>query len=542
MSVTAHPQRSFVRFLAEAAASLTRIEGWRRYGVAFGFGVLTATALAPYYALPALGVGLSGLVLLLDSTGSARRPRWAAFATGWAFGFGYFLFGMYWLAFAFLVQADQFAWMIPIAVPAFTGFLGLFFGAACLATTLLWRKGPARVFTFAACFALFEYARGTVLTGLPWNLVGQSFAGTALLAQPAAWVGPYGLSLLVVLLAVAPAAAFQRQDRSWIRGPLLWGRGGLAALLAFGAIRLEVPTSAASVPPTEWRPWLVVAQPNIPQRDKFDAGKMVPNFERLVKITTDAIPEGERALAVWPENAFPFLAQDPGAPGFFGTALPATTSLLTGTYRSYQEDGTLRHGNSAVFFGPTNEEGEKPIVGLYDKHHLVPFGEYLPFEGLLKAVGLSQLAPVGDGFTPGPGPQTYNVGGIRFAPLICYEDVFPLALYPKDDRPDLLVVVTNDAWFGDNAGPKQHLDISRLRVIESGLPMARSANTGISGVFDAKGRLLRSIPLYEEGVVTTPLPQPVARPFYDRVGSFSFALLLLLVASFPSLSGLARKG
>ncbi|MEM9422598.1 MAG: apolipoprotein N-acyltransferase [Pseudomonadota bacterium] len=530
------------QFLLDAAISLTRVEGWRRSGVAFGFGVLTATALAPYYFLPALLLGLSGLVFLLDSTRTARRPLRSAFVTGWAFGFGYFLFGMYWLAFAFLVQAEQFAWMIPIAVPAFTGFLGLFVGGACLLTALAWRqpsfgKGAMRLFPFVAAFCLFEFARGTVLTGLPWNLVGQSVAGNALLAQLAAWVGPYGLSLVVMLICVSPAGALDIERKVWRLRPLACGLLGIVGVVVFGAVRLSLP-----VPPSVSDTHLVIAQPNIPQREKFDPDKMIPNFERLVAMTAEAVPEGGRALAVWPENAFPFLAQDPGAPAFFGAALPATTHLLSGTYRSYEVDGQRKDANSAVFFGATNGLGQKPVAGVYDKHHLVPFGEYLPLKGFVTALGLSQLAPVQDGFTPGPGPTTIEMDGIRFAPLICYEDVFPLALYPKDNRPDLLVVVTNDAWFGDNAGPRQHLDISRLRAIESGLPMARSANTGISGLFNGKGQLLDQIPLYEEGILTAPLPPALKRPLYDRVGTPIFALLLLLVASFPRISGLARWG
>lgn len=525
--------------LGQAADRLRRIEGWRRYIVAFGLGALTATALAPYYVLPALIVGLSGLVLLLDSTAKARNPRWAAFATGWTFGFGYFLFGMYWLAFAFLVQADEFAWMIPIAVPGFTGFLGLFIGGAALLCTAVWKRfgldGPTRVFIFAAAWGVFEFLRGTILTGLPWNLVGQAFAGTALLAQTAAWIGPYGLSLVVTLLAVLPAGALLAHGK-WRPAPL-WGLvGGIGILLLIGAVRLSGPTAL-----TDDR-YVVIAQPNISQRDKFDTEKLIPNFERLVKITRDAIPPGAETYAVWPENAYPFLAQDPGAPRFFGQALPPNAHLLSGTYRSYDQGEMTLVANSAALFGATDKAGEKPLTGIYDKHHLVPFGEYLPFKGLLKYLGLSQLAPVEDGFTPGPGPRTFMMGQTRIAPAICYEDVFPRALYPQDERPDLLVVVTNDAWFGDGAGPQQHLDISRLRAIESGLPMARSANTGISALIGPRGEMLDHLPLYTEGVIQSPLPEGRAQPLYDRLGNGIFALLLLLVASMPRIAPLARWG
>lgn len=520
--------------LVDGAVRLVRIGGWQRYLTAFGFGVLTATALAPYYFLPGILLGLSGLVFLIDSTREAQNPKRAAFLTGWAFGFGYFLFSMYWLAFAFLVQADQFAWMIPIAVPAFTGFLGLFFAGATWAASFVWQGHWPRLLYLTVAIALFEFARGHVLTGLPWNLIGQSFAGTAILAQLAAYVGPYGLSVIVTLLGMMLAASVRVPERQFFPWPLVGFVGGMAVILLIGAIRLS--------PTIEMRDDIkvAIAQPNIPQRDKIDPQKSLEHFRRTVRITNEALPQLGTAYAVWPENTYPFLAQAPDAPGYFGDALPPQAILISGTIRSYEQDDQTHYGNTAVVFGQ-NVGPEKPVAAIYDKHHLVPFGEYLPLKGVLKALGLSQLNPMGDGFTPGPGPRTIKVGPTSFAPLICFEDVFPRQLYPRDNRPDWLVTVTNDAWFGDGAGPRQHVDIARLRTIESGLPMARSANTGISAMIDPKGRVLDSIPLYEAGVILAALPAPVARPLYDRLGEVGFFLLIAILAAIPRASGLAYR-
>ncbi|MEM9989367.1 MAG: apolipoprotein N-acyltransferase, partial [Pseudomonadota bacterium] len=497
--------------IAGMMARLTRVTGWRRSVIAFGFGAFTATALAPYYIWPALVLGLSALVLLVDSTKTAQRPKWSAFLTGWAFGFGYFLVGMYWLGFAFLVQADQFAWMIPIAVPAFTAFLGLFIGGATLLASFFWRGHFTRILAFAAAWAAFEFARGHVLTGLPWNLVGQSFAGTAILAQFAAWVGPYGLSLVVVLLSALPAAMVK--DGRFTALPLFLSLLGFSVLLAFGAVRLG---GGAPLPREDAR--VVIVQPNVPQRDKLDAQLFLDHFYRMVQMTSEAVAMakaeagGKETYVIWPENAYPYLANNEDIPAFLGEVLPTQTTLVTGTIRTIEQEGGPRlFANSVAVFAKNRGETTMPLQAVYDKHHLVPFGEYLPLKGLLQALGLSQLAPVQDGFAPGPGPQTLNVGPAPFAPLICYEDVFPLALYPKAGRPDWLVLVTNDGWFGDNAGPKQHLDIARLRAIESGLPIARAANTGISAMIGPKGRLQDQLPLYTSGAITLELLAPLPR-------------------------------
>lgn len=526
------------------AYRLSDMRGWARYGIAFGLGALTATALAPYYFLPALLMGFTGLVILLDGAVQSQTPKRMAFLTGWAFGFGYFLFGMYWLGFAFLVQADQFGWMIPFAIPAFTGFLGLFCAAPCLLAIMRWKaSGRWRIVLLAALWALFEWLRGNILTGLPWNLTSQTMAGTALLGQPLAWLGPYGYSLLLLGLAMLPALVISRPGRLDWR-PLAAVGLGIVGILFFGAARLMTGPGALTLPADT--SFLQIVQPNIAQRDKNDPAKQSETFQTLVDLTAKDIRAGQSTLAVWPENADPRLGSAADAPAYFAAVLPENVSLAAGSIRIWEEDGQQHFGNSVILFGETttssSDQREKPVVATYDKHHLVPFGEYLPLKGVLMRLGLSQLAPVADGFTPGSGPTVLEAAGIRFSPLICYEDIFPRRLYPSGERPDLLVVVTNDAWFGDNAGPRQHFDISRMRVIESGLPMARSANTGISAVFDSRGRALETVPLYEVGVISHYLPPASSPTLYQRIGEWPFVLLLLFAAVMIIRVNLARQG
>ena len=513
------PLRSFLLRIGE-------VRGWRRLLMAFGFGALTAMSFAPLRLLPMLVVGLSGLALLLEGSIGRERPLRSAFWTGAAFGMAYFSASMAWLANAFLVQADAFAWLIPIILPSFFFGLGLFFALAAQAHVWARRRwempGMALVIPLVLALGATEWLRGHILTGLPWNLFAQAVASHELLLQPLAILGPYGYGLLLIALALAPAAAALHPDGAKPIG--LASAAIIMVILSFGALRLgalphEVRTDAK----------VVIVQPSISQRDKLDSQKRVEGLRRSIAMTSEAataIAGDHTIYALWPENNYPFLARIPDLSEVLEAQLPMRTWLVTGSIRETEEGG---FANTLHLFSPPEEKAQ--IQKTYDKHRLVPFGETLPFYGVLQAVGLESLSPVGGGgFEAGTGPARLNSGPAPFAPLICYEDVFPGKLYPRGERPDWLVVVTNDAWFGDAAGPLQHLDIARMRAVETGLPLARSANTGISAIIDAEGRLLQTLPLYQPGTITTGLP--VARPptLYARLGDLIFLAMLAFIA------------
>lgn len=502
--------------LAAGSRRLAGLTGWRRALAAILSGAGAALAFAPFYALPLIAAGFSALVFLLDGAATGPRPRRAAFGAGWFFGFGYFLVSVYWMAFSFFVQADEFAWMAPFAVLGMPAFLALFPAGACAVAVSLWGAGWRRVLVFAAVWMVFEYARGHILTGLPWNLPGQALAGAAIWAQSAAWYGVYGLSLVVMLLAVAPAASASRIAR----GAAI-SLAGAVVLLGLGAARLFLldPGAHDDV-------FVRIVQPNIPQREKIDGAYWGRNFQRHLALSRGETPG--RLYILWPENAAPLVSEYPEALSAIGEALPHNAVLVTGTVRREERAGKTLYFNSIAEIAPASPG--RTVAGYYDKHHLVPFGEYLPLQGFLRAVGLAQLAPYDDGFTPGAGPSVMQgAGGPAFSPLICYEAIFPGEIYPKDARPEWLVAVTNDAWFGDTSGPRQHLDQAKLRAIESGLPMARSANTGVSALIDARGRLVGRVRLYREGRIDAPLPRALPLTLYTRIGDVGFLLLVLVV-------------
>jgi apolipoprotein N-acyltransferase len=509
--------------------ALRGLSGWRRWLVCFAAGVGAALAQAPFYVLPLLAVGWTLFVIFTDNARQDARAARAGFAIGWWFGFGYFLPGLYWLGNAFLVQAEEFAWMAPFAMSGLPAFLALFYGAAGALVAKLKIAGARRILAAAAIVMAVEYGRGHILTGLPWNLPGQAFAGTAMGAQSAAWWGAYGLSLVALLLAMAPAA-FLGQGRSLLKGALAT-LGGTGVLFALGAARL------ALVNPGDHPDVFVrIVQPNIPQREKIDNDLWFRNYQRHITLSSGSAPVNSRMFILWPENAVPVIDEVREGLQLLSEKLPKNAVLLTGAVRREKTEAGRELYYNSIAVIPETPAG-RVAVAHYDKHHLVPFGEYLPLEGLLRAVGLAQLAPYDDGFTKGAGPRTMNAGGPSFAPLVCYEAIFPGRVYPKGERPEWIATVTNDGWFGDSSGPRQHLDQARLRVVETGLPMARSANTGVSALFDATGRVRNRIPLYETGVIDAPLPRAFGPTLYAGLGDLSFFLMSVLafgIGIFPA--------
>ncbi len=514
----------FIQRLDALAAALTRVTGWRRRGIAFAAGVSAALAQAPFYALPLMAAGYCVFVWLLDGARAAQTPVKSGFLTGWFFGFGYFLPGLYWLGFAFMVQAEEFAWMAPFAVLGMPAFLALFFGAAGGVIARARIEGWRRVFLAAGVIMIGEYLRGHILTGLPWNLPGQALAGTAAGAQTAAFWGVYGLSLVTLLIAMATAAG-----RSVLKGAGVT-LGAAAALYAIGAARLALhpQTNHPDV-------FVRIVQPNIPQREKIDSDLWSRNYKRHIDLSA-APGQGAGVLFVlWPENAVPVIDEVPEGLAEVSRRLPKNAVLVTGAVRRETDAAGKENVYNAIAVVSETANGRK-VIANYDKHHLVPFGEYLPMSALLRSVGLAQLAPYDEGFAFGAGPKTIAVEGPPFAALICYEAIFPGRVYPRGARPEWIATVTNDGWFGDSSGPRQHLDQARLRTIETGLPMARSANTGVSALFDGAGRLIARVPLYKTGVIDKPLPRPLAPTLYQRFGDSLFWLMMVSVfalALFP---------
>lgn len=501
--------------LSQIGDFLRSLSPWRAWLGAIAAGAVFALGFAPLDIFPAMLLGLAALVLLLDGATTLRR----AAAIGWGFGFGQFVVGMHWIFYPFLVDPVDHAWQIPFVALLFPGGLALFSMFACIAAAWLWRPGMSRIFTLTVCYTAAEWLRGHIFTGLPWNLPAYGWGASLAILQSTAAIGAYGLSLLTVLFGTSLAELFARPRRLVLPAALT----ALFVLLWIGgAVRLSL-SPTLFVPHVQLR----LVQPNIPQDEKYVRALAPRNWQRLLSLSS-APAAVHPTITIWPEAAPPFLLQRaPVAMDEIALLTGRDHVLVTGNERVAVDGEGRRHVyNSLYIFGPGGR-----TVATYDKFHLVPFGEYLPFESFFESIGITRLVGFPGSFAAGDGPHTVKVPGAPDAgPLICYEILFPGAVI-GETRPGWLINVTDDSWFGPWAGPRQHLLAARVRAIEEGLPVARAANTGISAVIDANGRLVASLGLDETGVVDAKLPQAVAATPYARLGDYILGLLLALCSA-----------
>lgn len=501
--------------------------GWRRATIAFVAGAASALAMAPFNIWPILFVTLPALVWLVDgSTASRWGGAVAAAGAGWCFGFGYFIAGLYWIGYAFLVDAKTFGWLLPFAVSGLPAYLAIFTALGLAAARLIWLRGPARVLALAATLSGAEWLRGHLLTGFPWNTFGYALSQPSILAQSISLVGIWGLTFLTVAICASPAVlADDSVDTPHpYRAPLI-GLVILVAFAAYGAARLWMNpiTYVSGVK-------LRIMQPNLQQDDKFNYSIKQQVMERYLRLSDRATGPQSNGVhdathLIWPESAFPFfLTREPDALAQIADLLKPSTTLITGAVRAVPDATRLRAYNSVYVIDPDGS-----VHGIYDKVHLVPFGEFLPFQDLLERFGLQQLTKQVGGFLSGDRPRVMDVPGApRMLPLICYEAIFPGAAVPRGERPGWLVNVTNDGWFGISTGPYQHFQQARALAIAEGLPLVRAANTGISAVVDPVGRIVNSLPLGAEGIFDAKLPAALEPTIYVRAGDYTFGLFLVV--------------
>lgn len=476
---------------------------------AFAAGLVMAAGQAPlslpYLAFPAL----AAILWLAARAGGAGGAAWI----GWAGGAGYFAAGMFWIVEPFFVDPVRHGWMAPFALVLLPSGLALFWAAALgLAARLA--SGWRRLLLAAVLLSLAETARAFVLTGFPWALVGYMWIGAPQM-QLAAVIGPHGLTLATAL-AAALGAAWAGRPARWLVAPAA-AAIAVAAAGAWGAARLAGPLPEPA-PLT-----LRIVQPNAEQHLKWDRDLAETFFRRLLAHTV-AAPEGPKpGLVIWPETAVQYLLTPDGGLTRTIAAAAGGAHVAFGIVR--EEEG--RYYNSLVLAGP-----EGTIEEIYDKAHLTPFGEYLPFGEVLSRFGIHGLAAsAGAGFAAGPGPRVIDAGPApRALPLICYEAIFPQGLRTAE-RPGWLLQITNDAWFGEVSGPYQHFAQARMRAVEQGLPLARAANTGVSGVIGPRGEVLATIPLGAEGHLDAALPPALPPTPYARTGDWTAIAAMLALAA-----------
>jgi apolipoprotein N-acyltransferase len=520
--------------------------GWRRRAIAFVSGAVGALALPPFSLFALIAVPLTIAVWLIDGAQDHGRGRAligslrVAFGAGWWMGFGCFLAGLWWVGSALLVEADKFAWALPLAVVALPAGLALFPAAGFALARLLWSPGPLRVFALAFGLGVAEWARGLLFTGFPWNDLGMALGVNLALAQTASLVGLHGLAFLTVAIFAAPATLWRVGEDRLDPKPAIVAALALALIAAFGEFRLMAPPSA-----TLQGVKLRLIQPNVGQDDASfgpqNKQAILRRYFDLSERATSPDRSGVRDVThlLWPESPFPFiLSRDPQALSEIADFLGPGTSLITGAARREDGGGAPHYFNSIQIVGRDGLSAQR-----YDKQHLVPFGEYMPFASLLERAHISQMVDIPGGFEAGSGRRILHVPGLPDAmPLICYEAIFPIEfgdLVTGAERPGWLLNVTDDVWFGLTPGPHQHYAQARLRAIELGLPLVRDANSGISAVLDGLGREIAVAPLGAEGVLDAELPEALPATMQSRLGSGG-AMLIGMVFLAAALAGKRR--
>ena len=518
--------------MSSLALYIGELRGFRAYALAFLSGALSVLTFAPFHFLLLLPVCLCVLVWQLDGCRSFRHTL----AIAWAFSAGFYGIGWHWIGHSVFVSAPGHVfYLIPL-----TGYLlvvaPLFFIIACVVVRrFLWSEGLPRLLAFAAMLALADWVRGHFMAdGLPWNLWGNTLTASLPWAQAASLVGVYGLSLVSVAIALVPAlfgdGRREAQTANKRTRSLVSGFAVVFAVAAWlwGAHYID------SAPEQEGIAVRIV-QPNINQRDKLERNNINEMANVMLRLSFrpedyENFPEPD--VIIWPEVAIPVVIEDEGLLlEYLEKYLSSGSRLIAGSYR-YEENSTgLQSYNSLVVL-----DDNAVLEEYYDKQHLVPFGEYLPYEVFFEKTGLRTLAKAG-GFDAGTGSRMLELGELPdAAALICFEIIFSGDILTRGERPDWLVNVSNDAWFGNSIGPWQHLDQAAIRAIEEGLPVARSTNTGVSAMIDSRGRILAKLEIGERGVLDVRLPPPGPPTVFSRVGDvpmFAATFLLLLLSMWP---------
>ncbi len=480
-------------------------------------GAAAALALPPTNLWWLLALIVPAVLSLFQA--QQAKSLFKQFLFGWLFGFGFFIAALHWIGYAFFVDASD-IWMLPFALSGLSAFLALYWGLAFAVARKLHQRGHPLWTALPICLAIAEWLRGNLFTGFPWSVFGQVVDGMGGVAQLASICGMTGLTLLVWLWAAAPFGLWSERGVARIAAALVII--SLPAAYAYGEWRLAQN-------PTQYNAdvMLRLVQPNFDQGEKWQAGNARAIYDRLLQLTAAPSTAGKAIThIIWPEASVPFLLDESeqGRAELAAVMQPGQI-LLAGAVRRASPSPDASYYTSILMM---NDKAE--VLAHYDKWRLVPGGEFLPLEWALAPLGFRHLVNAPESFTPGDGPKTLAVPGAGYAGFsVCYEAIFPGAVAATNPRPDWLVNVTNDGWFGTSTGPYQHLAMLRLRAIELGVPAARAANTGISAVIDPLGRMTFKSQLNAIGSYDLALPNPVGVTVYAKTSGILFIILVLLL-------------
>lgn len=496
---------------------IQQYQGKKRYFLSVILGSLLGLALAPFYLIPAAIIGLTCHLWQLESCTSKKQAFWL----GWFFGLGFFVVGLYWISFALLVDIKQFGWMIPFAMFGIPAVLAFYTAIVSLTTYKLPQKGSIKVILFAVIWTTAEMLRGFLFTGFPWNLIGYIWTFSDAMLQVTSITGIFGLSFITILVFAMPFSIKWNEKRKNLI-PTILAFASVIFIFALGQYRLFKAENIYH--PNKVR----IVQGNIQQDEKWDENSRSDIVNKYLAMTVSK-PFDTVKYVVWPEAAIPFyIEEDSPLTDAIGKVTPQNGLLITGSIHAEKSElGFIEKVYNSVHTIDHNGT----VLAVYDKHHLVPFGEYVPFRSILP---IEKITPGMIDFSQGDGIKTLPVLGMpAFSPLICYEAIFPNAVIDKNDPPQIMINVTNDAWYGNSSGPYQHFNMVRVRAVEHGIPLIRAANTGISGVIDPYGRILSKTKLGQDAVLDEQIPKPLEHPtLYTKFGNYTIILIMIIMSGF----------
>ncbi len=510
-----------------------------QYFISFFLGSISASAFAPLYFFPLAIIAFSGWFLISNSCQNNNKK---SFFIGWCFGFGQFVFGLYWICISLFVDILQFFWLLPFALFLIPTILAIYIGLVLLLTNFLARKFAIKdwrkILLLAVIWVFFEYLRSILFTGFPWNLLGYSLLFSLPLSQAAAAIGVYGLSLLAVIFYCFPALFFTLHNNKIkfhfnkkfqpfftcvaLCISLIW-------LVGFFRINSFQPNF---FPNATFR----LVQPAVSQEEKWDSDHRYNSFLENIRLSHK---QGFDKInyVVWSESAVPYVINPITSYGLLSniaSAAPKDGFVITGALRAEFKVETNDWGREASKIWNTVFviDNDSKVVANYDKNHLVPFGEYIPFSDIFPFI--SKVTNGAINFSEGDGLKTIKLNSKTpsFSPLVCYEAIFAGNVIDKNNPPQFLLNLTNDAWFGASSGPYQHFDMVRMRSIENGMPAIRVANSGISGLINPLGQVVAAIPLNHKGVVDVMLMENLPDTIYMRIGNEIVILLSILLLGF----------
>ena len=489
------------------------MNSFKKFIIPSVLGAIAAFAFTPTYFILALFISFPALLLILSKSKSYKQ----SFFIGWSFGFGFFLHGLYWISYALLVDENLFGWLVPFAVTLIPATLAIYIGITTLVVHPIRKKPLHLILCFTSSWVLIEILRTSLFTGFPWLALGYSLGGCLPMIQSASLFGVFGLSILILLVSTSPFLLLGRTNKKLFLTYTLICIFLFTSNLGYGIWKLDAN-------PTTFHPQKIrVVQPNIKQSLKWDENYRYANLQKLISLSKS---DGNPTYIIWPESALTYSVEDQKTQELLKPIISQNSFLLTGAINYKASLNKIYVSLLAI-----NSNGI--LEASYDKKHLVPFGEYIPFKEIIP--GINKITDGLMDFSKGETEQNIisSLKGPSFRTLICYEAFFPSEILEKAPNPDFLLNIINDAWYRESSGPFQHLEMARFRAIENGLPMVRVANTGISAILDTQGRMLKKLPLNTTGALESKLPKKeLDLTAYSLYGNniITFLLLSILVA------------